>query len=1760
MPNYDAGTASIKVKPSFKTFITEARSELRQMDLSVDARVGADTTAARADFEELRVELRAMDFVIDAQVNADTAAAKADLERLRAEAKRDVELKAEADVAAAEAEMEGFRKSQERRPVKVPVEADRSKMSSARAEIGKMASELASAGSVNLKVLGVVGAGAAISQLLAIADAAAQAAHAVALIPAIGFAGLAGIGSAAVGIKGLPDVFKAMSQESSGATEQAHKHQDALFDVSEAQYRLTQAQSNAAQSSRDYLRSQQDLNTAYRDGSRSLRDMNDQLVDQKLATEDASLGVEEAAKRLQQVQFDPTADSTTRRRAQLGYQEAVQRLKEQQTKTQDLAQDTAEANAKGVEGSSQVVAAKDKVTAAAKAQAAAEHEIVTAAEQLRRAQEQANESGGGGSNKLADAMAKLSPNAKELVTDIKSLGPAWTEARKAGQDALTDHMGADILHLSSVQLPNLRAGIVGINTAWNTGLRGVLESLSSDTNKADFSKTLTNTAVGFAGAAAGAKPFTDAMTKLVTVGSDFLPQMGVSVDQMAIKFDRLIQRTAADGSLKRWIQEGLTSGRELVEILEHVGSAIGSVFRAAGNNGAGLKSLDDLTAKMANFLKSAEGQQKLGKFFAELHADGQQLVPLLQELPGLLHAVMQGFSTWSDIATPFLKVLASLLTQHPQLVEAAVVAYVGFKTVAPIVNGATKAIDLLAARTGEAGSDAKGLGKLRAAGAGLLGVLGNPWTIGLAAAGAAVLSFEDSARKGADAVQRFHQQSLQAVEDQRALQKAVGNAGGKLDTSVIDAATASIKGLRQAAADNGNDLPGFADNANAAFADIGNSLFGVGGGVVADYHERLGIGKANKAMSEAFDKLGLANDQLAQKVTGSKPEFDALVGRLNDMGQGGQNAASKLEQLRDEWAMDVAASAPVSAAIQALSDKNRDAATSIDAATQAMERQRKGSLTLEEAQVRVTEAFTAMQNGSSAASGALVDANGNIDLSNQKGVALWHLINDQLAPAWEQLTNATYRQAIQSGKTATEAQADSQRAADAMKTSAEQSIESMGFSQAQADELLRHYKLLNGDYKATATLDTSQAMTALQQYTQFLDNVAKTEGSIPGVAQFYALQLGLPEQYHPDVNPARPPAPGSVPNPLLMGSGRAEGGRLPTSGPGTNTTDGILGVDAAGMPTARVDAGEWIIKRRNAEKYDRELSEINAGTFPKLPGYADGGVAGQQPGQSTDKAAAARQLDQFAQSRSGQPYGGDEDCSGFISELANVAVGLPPKAGRMGTANEGEWLAAHGFQTGSGGYGAFRVGWVNDPSMPAGGHTAGTLPSGVNVESGGATGTVMYGGAAIGANNPMFTQHAYLQMLASGPATPGVGGLAGTSPETNTQPVLYPQAPLPGRMSEQQLQKIQNQSAVDAANSERNRVYADPNSTDADKRAADYKYLQAQNTLQSGNGQQDSDLLSAQGIGARAGSIIAGGLLSMFGLENSIFSSSNVYNRALTGIVNQYGGADALLGGNAGGAGGYSYTPQNLPSMVTTVTPQSSAPVTDPANQNAIPAAPGVTPPAPGNATSSSGGVKDVAKQQMAAYGWDSGPQWSALDQLVDHESSWNPTAQNPTSTAYGLYQFLDQTWATVGGSKTSDPSLQSLYGARYIADRYGNPAAAWAFWQAQSPHWYDDGGIADGIGFLTKNVLKPERVLSPRQTETFDSALPLLESINSAAWSADRIQPHAFGRTPAAGGGGGYTFSPVVNARVADVGDLVDRVAREGDKHAIGQMAALPV
>jgi hypothetical protein len=140
---------------------------------------------------------------------------------------------------------------------------------------------------------------------------------------------------------------------------------------------------------------------------------------------------------------------------------------------------------------------------------------------------------------------------------------------------------------------------------------------------------------------------------------------------------------------------------------------------------------------------------------------------------------------------------------------------------------------------------------------------------------------------------------------------------------------------------------------------------------------------------------------------------------------------------------------------------------------------------------------------------------------------------------------------------------------------------------------------------------------------------------------------------------------------------------------------------------------------------------------------------------------------------------------------------------------------------------------------------------------------------------------------------------------------------------------------------------------------------------------------------------------------------------------------DILAGKNPANAGKTSITSPSSGSDVTAAAGGSSTAI-------AGTTGPGIGTPAAAN--------EAILKTVAAGYGWATGAEWNALVAIMMQESGFRNTAQNPTSTAYGMFQFLDNTWASVGGVKTSNAMLQCVYGCKYIKQRYGDPIKAEQF------------------------------------------------------------------------------------------------------------------
>lgn len=87
-------------------------------------------------------------------------------------------------------------------------------------------------------------------------------------------------------------------------------------------------------------------------------------------------------------------------------------------------------------------------------------------------------------------------------------------------------------------------------------------------------------------------------------------------------------------------------------------------------------------------------------------------------------------------------------------------------------------------------------------------------------------------------------------------------------------------------------------------------------------------------------------------------------------------------------------------------------------------------------------------------------------------------------------------------------------------------------------------------------------------------------------------------------------------------------------------------------------------------------------------------------------------------------------------------------------------------------------------------------------------------------------------------------------------------------------------------------------------------------------------------------------------------------------------------------------------------------------------------------------------KEKIMAEAGISKDDYSYVDYIVSHESSWNYSAENSTSGAYGLCQALPPTkMSSTGKDWKTNPVTQLIWCDNYAHSRYGSWESAYNFW-----------------------------------------------------------------------------------------------------------------
>lgn len=699
---------------------------------------------------------------------------------------------------------------------------------------------------------------------------------------------------------------------------------------------------------------------------------------------------------------------------------------------------------------------------------------------------------------------------------------------------------------------------------------------------------------------------------------------------------------------------------------------------------------------------------------------------------------------------------------------------------------------------------------------------------------------------------------------------------------------------------------------------------------------------------------------------------------------------------------------------------------------------------------------------------------------------------------------------------------------------------------------------------------------ALRKPIDFLINVVWNRGLVPAWNTVQGFLPGLPRA-----------------NPM---PGFATGGAV--SGPGTGTSDSIIAKLSAGehvLTAAEVRAigGQGVVYAlRSFIKEGRPFTFDGRGGLAGLPRHLNnrvGDLAGAAPDLLIPRYAKGGEVrpawesqleagHAFAQKIAPAPYilggssggrpGGPTDCSGFMSEIADVILGGPGGTRKWATGSfpgpqAGAW--ASGLSKG------FSVGIVH--GGPAGGHTAGTLSavgnySAVNVESGGGTGQgATYGGAAVGADHGQFTEQHHLKIGADG-AFESAGGPSpaqqlaiikkkikeildkalepirvGMAQAIGSPPPPYLDIPPQGLtrtkdtavdtafgFAEKLGDKLRsvydtakNVTAsitglfrdkggfIPAGKSIVNNETGKPEAVlnwdqlqqvirlmeSAAGLAALQEWAHGDPTAAIAQGVSEETVKAVEAVGERIAAEVA--------VMTDTFEKT-WREGMLEDALGVFGVGQ--VGGTVGAAMKALADPDLLKpktqddestslSRVSTALPGAADFGYENTTVDLETKMPDLDTSSPG-----SGPVKDQVREAFSAYGWDKDPYWAAVDWIVGKESTWNPTARNPSSGAFGLFQFLGGTKQQYLPDENTNPKVQGAAGAKYIKDRYGDPLKAKSFWEQNG--WYDRGGwLKPGVTLTRNDTGKPEAILNPAQWSMISRQIDVVEQMANGSSGA---------------------------------------------------------
>lgn len=265
----------------------------------------------------------------------------------------------------------------------------------------------------------------------------------------------------------------------------------------------------------------------------------------------------------------------------------------------------------------------------------------------------------GDAKKLAEAMAKLSPEAQKVVQAVQAQKGAWDQMKLSVQNALFNDLNDVIGQTAGNYIPMLNQGLTAAAGHLNVMMYNAMGAVNEAKTMNDVNEIFRLTNESLAAMPDFFASILQGFLGIAGVAAQFLPAWAEGLNGAALAFEAWVDAGVESGSLMTMMSNGLSVLGDLFFIVRDVVMSVIGVFRPLSQEGESfLGTLVRLAAQMRAWIESAQGQETIAAVWQLLGMVAGALIDVL----GTLAPIIGGIATWfAGLPGPVQSVIAQFL-------------------------------------------------------------------------------------------------------------------------------------------------------------------------------------------------------------------------------------------------------------------------------------------------------------------------------------------------------------------------------------------------------------------------------------------------------------------------------------------------------------------------------------------------------------------------------------------------------------------------------------------------------------------------------------------------------------------------------------------------------------------------------------------------------------------------------------------------------------------------------------------------------------------------------------------------------------------------------------------------------------------------------------------------------------------------------------------------------------------------------------------